>query len=84
MESGAFESAIITGCTDFNWEKLEKLGLGCPFIRVRNVNELVAEIEGLLEDEKYMRKKGLECFKYVEKLHSGREAARRLIEVLTS
>lgn len=84
MESGAFESAIITGCTDFNWEKLKKLGLGCPFIRVRNVNELIAEIEGLLEDEKYMRKKGLECFKYVERLHSGREAAERLVEVLNS
>jgi len=82
MEAGAFESAVITGCTDFNWGILREYGFECPFIRVRNVDELVAEIEVLLGDEEYMRQKASECFKYVERLHSGREAARRLIEVL--
>lgn len=82
VESGAFESAVITGCTSFTLNKLSEFGYECPFIIVRSVGEVVRSIEKLLKDQKYMRRKGLECFKYVARLHSGKESAMRLVEAL--
>ena len=82
QEAGAFEAAVVTEMPKFALNKLKKLGFNCPFVNVTNVKETVNAFTKLLKDEKYLRRKRLECLKYVEKLHSGRESANRLIAVL--
>lgn len=79
QEAGAFESAIITGTPQFALGKLEEFGFACPFINVTSIEEVVEACAELIKDEEYRKRKGLECSKYVERLHSGRESAKRLI-----
>lgn len=84
QEAGAFEEAIVTGTNDFTIKKLRDFGFNCPFIIVKNYIQMKNEIKKLLLNETYLTNKAEACRKYVEKLHSGKESAKRLIELLES
>lgn len=82
QEAAAFESAVITGCSNFVLNKLREYGFSCPFLIASNPLEAANMAEKLLHDGDYMRRKGRECYEYVEKLHSGRYSAERLVHLL--
>lgn len=82
LEAGAFESAVVTGYSDFVADKLKESAFECPFIKISNVAEATEAIAELIGDDAYMKQKGLECCKHVSRLFSGKESANRLVEGL--
>lgn len=84
IEAATFESAVVTGTSQFVLsEIIRSTGTTCPFIITNNLVAVEEAFKKLINDPKYRRRKGLECYKYVENVHSGKLSAERLIEVLS-
>lgn len=80
QEAGAFESVVITGYSDFVDWALRSRGYNCPFIRVRNENELYGAMKNALDWSPLIRERnGQQCFEYVKEVHSGELAANQLV-----
>ena len=82
QEAAAFEAIVITGSSEFTLDKLRSLGFDCPFVIVQNDIEMRERMEELLLDEKRRRRGAKLGLEYIQKLHSGEESAKRLIEML--
>ena len=81
QEAGSFEAAVVTGSSDFVVRNLQK-EFDCPFIFVKNHDELRENIDNLLDNPKFRKFKGKECYQYVKKVHSGKETMNRLIKII--
>ena len=84
QEAGAFEEAVITGTKTFALEKLREFGFNCPFIIVGDYLQARNEVRRLLKTPEFRTANAEACRAYVERLHSGRESAKRLVELLES
>lgn len=83
IEAATFESAIVTGTNRFSLDEIKQsTGVECPFIIVNNWKDVEAAFTNLINDSKYRRQKGLECYRYVEAVHSGKLSAERLVKIL--
>lgn len=82
QEAGAFESAVVAGCSGKVLDLLSRYGFTCPFRIVSNLNEVEDAFIDLLEDADYRRELGDACMKYVKKLHNGEESVRRLLKII--
>jgi len=85
IEAATFESAVVTGTNQFALDYIKQsTGITCPFTIVNNWKEVSESFEELISDPKYMRQKGLECYKYAEAVHGGKTSAERIIKILES
>jgi len=82
QEAGAFESAVVTGTSDFAIKQFKKEGVDCKFSIVKNRAEGFNEIRKLLDDPEYLKLKSRQCFTYVKKVHSGKETIKRLLKII--
>lgn len=82
QESAALELAIVTGSSSFVINKLKHFGFECPFIFVNNYQDTKKHILSLLKNEDFRKEKATECYKYVNKAHSGIESTSRLVELI--
>jgi hypothetical protein len=82
QEAATFEAVVITGTREMALGKLRQFGFDCPFIIVKNYVQAKNAVRKLLLDENYRVQKSEECREYAERLHSGRESAKRLIALL--
>jgi len=82
QEAATFEIPVVTGSSEFTLKKLRQFGFDCPFLIVRDFREAKNAVRSLLRDVDYRLQKGEECRVYAERLHSGKESAKRLIALL--
>lgn len=82
QEAATFECAVVTGINDVALRKLRQFGFECPFIIVRNYTQAKNAVRKLLKNGDYRFKKAEECRQYAERLHSGRESAKRLVALV--
>lgn len=82
QEAAAFESAVITGTSEYVRDKLKSFGYDCPFIFVDHHVLAVDEIKFLIENPDEMRRIGRECYRYVRKVHDGRVAVKNLMKLI--
>lgn len=84
MEAGAFESAVVTRVPPFVRRKLTEFGFDCPIVDVSTTPEAIRQIGILIDDPKYCREKGLECYDFFKKVHSGPESVKRFLKLVES
>ena len=83
IEAATFESAVVTGTNQFALDYIKQsTGVSCPFTIVNNWKEVGEAFEKLISDPEYRRRKGLECYKYVDAIHSGKVSAERIVKIL--
>ena len=82
QEAGAFESAVITGASDFVKTTLDENGYDCPFYFVESWSQAAKVMSKLLKNPELMRQRGKECYEYVKKVHSGELAAQHLVRLI--
>ena len=81
LEAAAFESAVITGTNQPALDVIKRhLGMACPFIIRHTWEGVEAAFVELLRNPALMKRKGLECYKYVEALE--KYAANRMMKIL--
>lgn len=82
QEAAAFESAVITGSSQFVRDELKARGYNCPFIFVDHHVLAIDEIVYLLENPDEMKRVGYECYRYVKKIHNGELAVKNLMKLI--
>jgi glycosyltransferase involved in cell wall biosynthesis len=82
QEAAAFESAVITGTSEFVRGRIKEFGFDCPFIFVDHHVLAIDEVLYLLENQDEMRRIGRECYEYVKKVHNGELAVKNLMKLI--
>jgi len=83
IESAGFESVVLNHQSDFVTKYVEKYAkMKLPFINVNNEEDLCSKIVYLLRHPDEMIQRGKQSYKFVKKLHDGRYAIEKLMEVI--